>query len=124
MRATVLRIVIAASLAVSGISHANLYAHGYGEIPVIGTAFLFQASVFFAVAALVLVGGPDWLTWLAGILAAGSLGAFVLSRTVGIAGFVERGWDPAPHAVLSVAAELITLSACGFWWFGLRRVIV
>jgi hypothetical protein len=36
----------------------------------------------------------------------------------------HSGWDPAPHAVLSVAAELITLSACGFWWFGLRRVIV
>ena len=122
MRAIVLRMVIAASLAVSGVSHATLYAHGYRQIPMIGTAFLFQASVFFAVAVLVLVGGPDWLVWAAGALAAMALGAFALSRTIGIAGFVERGWEPAPHALLSVLAEVVTLLACAAWWFSRRRV--
>jgi hypothetical protein len=114
--------VIAASLAVSGVSHATLYAQGYRQIPMIGTAFLFQASVFFAVAVLVLVGGPDWLVWAAGALAAMALGAFALSRTIGIAGFVERGWEPAPHALLSVLAEVVTLLACAAWWFSRRRV--
>jgi hypothetical protein len=118
----VLRMVIAASLAVSGVSHANLYANGYNQIPTIGPAFLLQASVFFAVAALVLVGGPDWLVWTAAVLAAGALGAFVLSRTVGIAGFIEVGWDPAPHALLSVVSEVVTLLACAGWWFGRRPV--
>jgi hypothetical protein len=117
----ILRILMAASLAVSGVSHANLYAHGYNQIPTVGTGFLLQASVFLAVAALVLVGGPDWLVWAAGVLAVGALGAFVLSRTVGIAGFVERGWDPAPHAMVSVAAELVTVFACVAWWFNRGR---
>lgn len=121
MSATVLRMGIAASLAVSGVSHANLYANGYSQIPTIGPAFLLQASVFFAVAALVLVGGPNWLVWAAGALATGALGAFALSRTVGIAGFVERGWEPAPHALLSVAAEVVTLFGCAGWWFSRRR---
>jgi hypothetical protein len=122
MRTMVLRMVIAASLAVSGVIHADLYANGYSQIPTIGTAFLLQASAFFAVAALVLVGGPDWLVWTAAVLAAGALGAFVLSRTVGIAGFVEVGWDPAPQAVLSVVSEVVTLLACAGWWFGRRPV--
>jgi hypothetical protein len=122
MRTMVLRMVIAASLAVSGVSHASLYANGYNQIPTIGPAFLLQASVFFAVAALVLVGGPDWLVWTAAVLAAGALGAFVLSRTVGIAGFIEVGWDPAPHALLSVVSEVVTLLACAGWWFGRRPV--
>jgi hypothetical protein len=119
----ILRIVIAAGLAVSGVSHANLFAHGYGQIPTIGTGFLVQASVFLAVAALILVGAPDWLVWTAGVLSVGALGAFALSRTVGIGGFVERGWEPAPHAVLSVVAEVVTVLACAGWWFSRRTVI-
>jgi hypothetical protein len=44
------------------------------------------------------------------VLAAGALVAFALSRTVGIAGFVERGFEPAPHALISVGAELVTVA--------------
>jgi len=51
------RIGIAVALAVSGISHAYLYIHGYRHIPTIGTAFVVQASVSFAVAALILFVG-------------------------------------------------------------------
>jgi hypothetical protein len=124
MRALVFRMVIAASLVVSGVSHAYLFAHGYGHVPVVGPGFLLQASVSFAVAVLILLGGPEWLVWAGGVLAVGALVAFALSRTVGIAGFVERGWDPAPHAMLSVASEVITVLACGGWWFSRRRVTV
>jgi hypothetical protein len=53
----VARIGIAAALAVGGISHAYLYIHGYQHIPTIGTAFLAQASVSFAVAVLILICG-------------------------------------------------------------------
>jgi hypothetical protein len=104
-----LRLGIAATLAVSGVSHAYLYIHGYRHIPNIGTAFLLQASVGFAVAVLLVVGGPAWLRWVGAALAAGSLVAFALSRTVGLLGFSERGWQPAPHAVISVAAEVLTV---------------
>jgi hypothetical protein len=106
------RIGIAATLAASGISHAYLYIHGYRHIPTIGTAFLVQASLSFALAALILAGGPAWLRWAGAMLAGGSLVAFGLSRTVGLFGFSEQGWQPSPHAAISVVAEVLTV---GLW---------
>jgi hypothetical protein len=35
--------------------------------------------------------------------------AFALSRTVGVFGFSERGWDPSPYAAVSVGAEAVTV---------------
>ena len=102
-----LRLGLAASLAVSAFSHAYLYVHGYQHIPMIGTSFLIQASVSFSLALLVAVGGPWWVEWSAAGLAGGSLVAFVLSRTVGLFGFTEHGWEPAPHAALTVIAEAL-----------------
>lgn len=104
-----IRIGFTASLMVSGASHAYLYIHGYRHIPDIGAAFLVQASASFAVALLVLIGGPAWLRWAGAALAGGSLVAFVLSRTVGLEGFLERGWEPSPHAALTVGAEALTV---------------
>ncbi len=71
-----------------------------------------QASISFAIAVLIVAGGPGWLQWVAAVLAAGSLVAFGLSRTVGLLGFSERGWQPSPHAALSVVAELLTVGLC------------
>jgi hypothetical protein len=105
----IVRVGLAASLLVSAASHAYLYVHGYQHIPRIGTAFLIQASVCFALALLIVVGGPGWLRWAAAAVAGGSLVAFVLSRTVGLLGFTERGWDPSPYAASSVAAEVVTV---------------
>ena len=102
-----LRLGLAAALAVSAFSHAYLYIHGYQHIPMIGTAFLIQASVSFSLALLIVLGGPWWLDWAAAAMAGGSLVAFVLSRTIGLFGFSERGWDPSPHAGLTVAAEVL-----------------
>ncbi|WP_073879305.1 hypothetical protein [Mycobacterium paraffinicum] len=104
-----IRIGLAVSLAVSAASHAYLYVHGYRHIPDIGAAFLVQASASFAIALLIVLGGPEWLRWAAAAVAGGSLVAFTLSRTVGLDGFTERGWDPAPHAAITVAAEVLTV---------------
>jgi drug/metabolite transporter (DMT)-like permease len=108
----VIRLGMAAAMAISGASHAFLYIHGYQHIPIIGTAFVVQASVSFALAVLILIGGPSWLQWAAAAVSGGALGAFVLSRTVGLFGFSETGWEPAPHAAISVAAEVL---AVGLW---------
>jgi hypothetical protein len=105
-----IRVGVAASLAASATSHAYLYIHGYQHIPTIGAAFLIQASMSFAVAVLVFVGGPGWLRWAAAAVAGGSLVAFVLSRTVGVFGFSERGWEPSPSAAISVGAEVLTVA--------------
>jgi hypothetical protein len=104
-----LRLGLALSLVVSATSHAYLYIHGYQHIPKIGTAFQIQASIFFALAVLILVGGPGWLRWVAAAGAGGSLAAFVLSRTVGLFGFTEFGWEPSPYAASSVVAEVLTV---------------
>jgi hypothetical protein len=104
------RIAAAACLAVTGYVHADLYIHGYRAIPFIGPAFLVQASGSFAVALLLIVGAavtdePLALRLAAAALAAGALAGFVASRTVGVVGFVERGLQPYPQALLSVLAE-------------------
>ncbi|OBF86007.1 hypothetical protein A5791_21655 [Mycobacterium sp. 852002-51163_SCH5372311] len=111
-RDLLLRLGIAVSLVVSAVSHAHLYRHGYQHIPNIGDGFLVQASVSFALALLILVGGPAWLRWAAAAVAGGSVVAFAMSRTVGVAGFVEQGWDPSPYAALSLGAELATVVLC------------
>jgi hypothetical protein len=107
------RIAIGAALAASGVIHGYLYIHGYRDIPAVGPAFLLQGSVFCALAVLVLAGGPEWLQLIAAIGAAGSLVAFVLSRTGGFFGFTETGWQPAPYAAIAVVAEVLTLLLVG-----------
>jgi hypothetical protein len=77
--------------------------------------FLLQAAGGAAIAVLLLAGAwlsePPWLLPAAVGLAGGALVGFVLSRTVGVFGFVERGWQPAPQAALSVTAEAVVLLA-------------
>ncbi|OBK34340.1 hypothetical protein A5658_11255 [Mycobacterium sp. 1245111.1] len=116
-----IRLAMALAVATSGISHAYLYVHGYQHIPMIGPAFLVQAGVSFALALLILIGGPGWLQWAAAGLAGGALVAFALSRTVGLFGFSETGWEPAPHAAISVIAEVLTVALWAVYVFGLRR---
>jgi hypothetical protein len=108
-----IRVGVSASLAISGVIHADLYIHGYRHIPTVGPAFLFQASAFCALAALILVGAPGWLSWAGAVLSVGTLVAFALSRTVGLFGFTESGWDPAPQAALSAITEALTVILVG-----------
>jgi hypothetical protein len=111
----VYRLAIAAAMAVSGGVHAYLYLHGYGHIPTVGAGFLVQAAVFCSVGVLVLAGGPTWFLWASGLFSAGALGAFALSRTVGLAGFLEKGWEPAPYALVSAVAETVVVLAVAAW---------
>ncbi|MGF7234133.1 MAG: hypothetical protein ACQSGP_04105 [Frankia sp.] len=109
----VIKVGAALLLAWSGFIHLDLYRHGYRAIPCIGVAFAIQASGSFAVAGLLLVslviGGSLVPQLAAAALAAGSLGAFILSRTAGIFGFVEHGLAPSPDALTSVLVEAAVL---------------
>lgn len=118
-----LRAGLATTLVVSGVDHAYLYIDGYRNIDVVGFGFLAQASVFCAIAVLILAGGPDWLIWAAGLFSLGALGAFALSRTVGLFGFVEEGWEPAPHPAISVAAQVGTVALYLVWVTRRRKVV-
>lgn len=106
---TGLRIAAAATLAISGYIHAQLYVTGYRFLHIVGVLFLLQASTSFAVAALLLVGGPVYLRLAAAGAAAGALGGFLASRTIGVFGFTEKGWQPSPQSLLSVLVEVATL---------------
>ena len=104
------RALIAVATAVTGFVHANLYVDGgYRVIHIVGPAFLLLSSGAFAVAALLLISGSPVLRLGAAAVAAGALGGFVMSRTVGVAGFTERGLQPAPQAVISLISELSAL---------------
>ena len=54
-------------------------------------------------------------------MAGGSLVAFALSRTIGLFGFSERGWDPSPHAAVTVAAEVLCVLLWAGGWVRLPR---
>lgn len=98
------RLVVPLCLTTGGYIHAQLYIRGYHAIPYIGTSFLWDAAASFAVAALLLVANPAILRLAAAGLCLSGLGGFTVSRTIGLFGFTERGWQPAPQAQLSVLA--------------------
>jgi len=110
------RYVTAVLLALSGYIHADLYLHGYRVIPLVGPAFLLQASGSFAIAVLLLFGNALIPRLAAAGLAAGALGGFAMSRTVGIGTFIEHGFDPAPQALISVLAEIAVLALLVVAW--------
>jgi hypothetical protein len=107
---TPVRIASAICLAGTGFMHAQLYLHGYRAIPLIGSMFLLQGAGALAVGLLLLVAAPVVLRLGALGLSGGALVGFVLSRTVGVFGFVERGFDPQPQALLSLLAELAVIA--------------
>lgn len=104
------RWTVAALLVVSGYVHAELYVTGYRQVHVVGVLFLIQASASFALALLLAIGAPPTLTALSGLVTLGALGGFLASRTVGVFGFTERGFQPAPQAAISLVVELAILA--------------
>jgi len=99
-------------LVVGGLVHLQLWRTGYRGIPKVGDAFLVSVGLAFALALAVLVRN-DWRLNLAGILfATGSLGAIVMSRTVGILGFTDRAWtDRAFQATTAEVGAIVAFAA-------------
>ncbi|MER6982438.1 hypothetical protein [Streptomyces carpinensis] len=115
LHAPILRVALAATLAVSGYIHAQLYVQEYRFIHVVGLLFLLQASASFALAVLLLIGMPPLLRAAAAGVALGALAGFAASRTVGVFGFSEHGLQPAPQALVSLLAEAGTLLLLAVW---------
>ena len=92
-----IRLAVAATVAVSGYVHAKLYVDGYRFISPVGPMFLLQAAVSFALATLLVFAAPLLVRVAAAGTALGALGGFVLSRTVGMGGFTEHGFQPHPQ---------------------------
>jgi hypothetical protein len=115
------RLLLALCLATTGYIHAQLYIRGYHAIPYIGPSFLWDAAASFAVAALLLIANPIILRLAAAVLCVSGLAGFTLSRTTGLFGFIERGWQPAPQALLSVLAWLTALALVAISFVTQRR---
>ena len=110
-----LRIVTALAALVSAAVHLILWLDGYRDIDVIGPAFLVNAVAGAVIAVLLLT----WRHWVPPFLAAGfgasTLGAFVLSATVGLFGVHEQwtgGWvlTAAAAEVVCIVGGLVLLS--------------
>jgi len=99
----------AAAVLVSAAVHLYLWVDGFRTMSVIGPAFLLNA-VGGAVIAVLLV---TWRSWVPALLTAGfgvsTLGAFILSATVGLFGLHERwvGWPVWTAAVSEVVAIVV-----------------
>ena len=108
-RRTLEALPLSICLATSGYIHAQLYVRSYHFIPTIGPSFHWDAAASMAVAVLLLIRNAGVLRILAAGLCLSGLGGFTLSRTVGLFGFTERGWQPSPQDPLSVVAWVAAL---------------
>jgi hypothetical protein len=111
--ALLLRTSCAGLLAWIGYIHLHLWLEGYRQIPTDGPLFLLDAVAAFAIAAVVLA----WPRPFAGLVAAGytasTIGALVISLTVGLFGFHES--IHASFVTESLIIEAVTVLAMVTW---------
>ncbi|MDX6324241.1 MAG: hypothetical protein QOK15_595 [Nocardioidaceae bacterium] len=107
-----IRVLIAAAVLVSAVVHLKLWFDGFRDIDKIGPAFMLNAVAGAVIAVLVLL----WRHWIPLFLATGfgaaTLGAFVISATVGLFGVHEvwtGGW------VWSAAVSEAVAVVAGLW---------
>lgn len=113
-----LRSFAAALVLAGGAFHLSLYLDGYRSVPRIGVLFLLNAAVSVALA-LALVIRPLGASAVAAIVfAAGTMVAFVLSRTTGLLGFTEVGFDTKSAATFAI--EALSLAVIALWFTATR----
>ena len=111
--ALLLRLGCVALLAWIGYIHVHLWQEGYRQIPVNGPLFLLDAVTGFLLAAVLLL----WPRPFAGLVAAGyaaaTLGALIISLSVGLFGFRES--ISASFVTESLTIETVTVLALIGW---------
>ena len=104
-----MRVLAAVAVLVSAGVHLYLWFEGYREVEVIGPAFMLNAVGGAVIAVLLLA----WRHWLPALLTFGfgcsTLGAFVVSATVGLFGLKESwtGWAVWTAAASEVVAIVL-----------------
>src|SRR5580704_14900684 len=83
------RLLGAAALLASGSVHLDLYLTGYHAIPTIGPLFLVQTISALALGLGLAIRSDEILSAGGALLALGTLGGYVVSRSVGMFGFHE-----------------------------------
>jgi len=110
-----MRMLVAAGVLVSGIVHLKLWFDGFRDIDVIGPSFMLNAVAGAVIAVLLLA----WRHWIPLFLAVGfgasTLGAFVISATVGLFGVHER-WTGGAVLTAAVAEVVAVIGGLVAWW--------
>jgi plastocyanin len=107
--AALLRYLAAALLLIGGLVHLKLYFVEYGNLDNDNArrSVLLNVIVSVVVAIAVAVRRETWVRIAGIVVAAGTLGAFILSRNdLGLFGFNEEGFDPSPEALIALIAEV------------------
>jgi hypothetical protein len=104
-----LRALTAAGVLVSGLVHLYLWFDGFRDVSVVGPLFLLNAVAGVVLAIAVMA----WRHWIPLFVAAGfgasTLGAFVISATVGLFGVQEVFWGT--WQVIAAVAEIVAVVA-------------
>lgn len=113
------RVVGAGLLIAAGAIHLYLYRLGYRAVPTIGPLFLLNTVVAEVAAVVTLAVPRRWLGWVSlggAAFQAGTLGALLLSLTVGLFGFTETVQAPliVPTIIVEATGALVLL--CLAWY--------
>ena len=111
--APLLRLGSAAILVLIGYIHLHLWQEGYRQIPTDGPMFLIDALAAFVLATALLAWARPVVGLLAAGFAAGTLGALLISLSVGLFGFHES--VAASYVVESMVIEAVVTVALGGW---------
>ncbi|MGW2109805.1 hypothetical protein [Streptomyces sp. NPDC001948] len=99
----------------SAVLHLLLVPSHLTEMPYIGVLFLIGGVALLAVAAGLLGRQRPLGAWLIGaVISIGMIVGFLLSRTVGLPGYRETGWEP-PYGILCLLSEVVFVLAFLAW---------
>lgn len=102
----------------SGAIHLSLYLDGYSAIPRIGTVFLVNVAASVLIAAALAFRPIGAFAVAALAFSTATMVAFVFSRTTGVLGFRESGWDLRSSAAF--ATEALSIVVIGVWFASTR----
>lgn len=105
MRSTVTTRAAAAAACAAGMVHLLQAPHHLSEVPWLGAAFILDGIAFVATA-LLIAAGSHIARRAAGCVAAATAIGYLVSRTAGLPGVHEHGWDPLGIATTSVEVAL------------------
>ena len=111
--ALLLQLTCVALLGWIGYVHLHLWLEGYRQIPTDGPLFLLDAVAALTLAAALLVWPAPLTRLLATGYTAATLGALLISLTVGLFGFHES--ISASYVTLSLLIEAITVLVLASW---------
>jgi hypothetical protein len=98
------RLVAAVLILAGGAVHLQLWRAGYRGIPRIGPWFMANVIVSAVLAVLLLVRNDVRVAVAGVVFSLASLGALVMSRTIGIFGFTDKAWTSS--VVRATGAEI------------------